>query len=1415
MKNEHHALSLLLAIVSCVALSPTLSYAQESDRRGGNHSNDRNRELFGGKFQNDLPGHETPDESMSKQSALSRAPASAQSAGSTSITSWQWVNPLPQGNSLIKVRSLNANTYVAIGTGSTYMKTTNAGLTWSVAYHYLGADFTINDVAYRDANDLTIVGAGRIYRTTDGGESWARHPGAVTQRYFVAVSFPDKNHGTAVGSSGTVIHTSDGGVTWVDQSIHGYDFDGVSFIDSNRGVAVGAFSSTGYIFQTTNGGATWTNRLSDIFWSGGNLADVAWLNADTVIAIGPERIARSTDGGTSWSSTILAGSGGSGISFGSRTTGAFVGFGTIYRSADAGLHWTLIDTVAHSLESVSFGSPDTGIAVGLRGGIYRTTNAGTSWTLVSQGTTAGFRGIAFANPLFGMAAGDVRDIPKPDEDRIVKTTNGGSTWQRLSISSIRNNIEFWDIAYPQPDTAIAVGVDQVACCGDTGAVIWRTVDGGATWTNPLTVGYPRLQGVSFTSGKRGTAVGWSGTVLRTTDGGATWVRQTSGVSDDLFDVFFSNESTGTAVGPGVIIQTTNGGTTWTSQTTDVELWYVTFLDANFGVALGTDFGYSIGYILRTTNGGATWDKQVAPDAAILKGISFLNPTVGVAVGLYGATYLTSDGGVSWTKKATPLTVDLRATQIVQNGSGGVVFAAGENGTIICASIPPLPQKTWTGAIDSSWNTAGNWSPTGVPLKGDSVVIPPALVNPVLYQIQQLVIISSLNILSGGKLRITEAPTQIVIKGDVIVSGTLALASAAATNIIVGGNWSVHSAGPLRKSLAIADEGFLPAKSTVRFTGNGTFGKNFFNVAFDSTSLMQSDGNVQVENQCSVVKKVLLGRLDTLVIQSNEPQSFTGGGTIVRGTVRRAINASSTQRYRFESDSSYIQFSGTGSDPSTIAVTTFPDTDATTFGGPWYVVPSNTDTLSNTIVANKVTHFSKWAMGLPRPHTLEGGGPAPLIKRAFTINSPDGSDWQARLALHYQQSEVPAGAHEDSLVLMSDTPGPPDVQMEQGWNLISVPAIVDDYRMSSLFPDAVSKEFSYEGSYQAQDSLPHGVGFWLKYPSSKTLSFIGKPIGRETLGVADKWNIIGTPSFLVRLANITALPPTTRVSAFFGYSNGTGYFVADTLLPGHGYWIKMNNAGRLILDTGLAANKSIADKLGDRPETSGSLSPGEINGKNFNVLIVKDHEESGRTLYFSSQVKNIDASNSELPPVPPGGMDVRFASNRFLEVADPQKSKTIQLQMSSLVYPIEIEWKFVSNGDKAVLVVDDKETVIEKSGSIRILKDGTSVFLRIASGSLAGIPKSFALEQNYPNPFNPVTVIRYQIPVASKVSLKIYNVLGQVVATLFDGVQDAGYREAKWDAGSVASGVYFYRIEATSIADPSFFFMNVKKMLLLK
>jgi hypothetical protein len=108
----------------------------------------------------------------------------------------------------------------------------------------------------------------------------------------------------------------------------------------------------------------------------------------------------------------------------------------------------------------------------------------------------------------------------------------------------------------------------------------------------------------------------------------------------------------------------------------------------------------------------------------------------------------------------------------------------------------------------------------------------------------------------------------------------------------------------------------------------------------------------------------------------------------------------------------------------------------------------------------------------------------------------------------------------------------------------------------------------------------------------------------------------------------------------------------------------------------------------------------------------------------------------------------------------------------------------------------------------LVKTNADGLVPIVQTHEAEIIQSFRLYQNYPNPFNPVTTIEFQIPNTDLVSIKIYDILGREITTLLDKTLPAGWHQVRWDAGTVPSGVYFYRLTAGK-------YDVVKKMLLMK
>lgn len=104
-------------------------------------------------------------------------------------------------------------------------------------------------------------------------------------------------------------------------------------------------------------------------------------------------------------------------------------------------------------------------------------------------------------------------------------------------------------------------------------------------------------------------------------------------------------------------------------------------------------------------------------------------------------------------------------------------------------------------------------------------------------------------------------------------------------------------------------------------------------------------------------------------------------------------------------------------------------------------------------------------------------------------------------------------------------------------------------------------------------------------------------------------------------------------------------------------------------------------------------------------------------------------------------------------------------------------------------------------------------LDVGGTSGGAIPLVYALGQNYPNPFNPATRIQFSVPGTAHVSLKVFDVLGREIVSLFDGEKSAGKYSVDFNASNLASGVYFYRIQAIGTDKSSY--VDTKRLILVK
>jgi len=224
--------------------------------------------------------------------------------------------------------------------------------------------------------------------------------------------------------------------------------------------------------------------------------------------------------------------------------------GNVFRTDDGGATWTQrVSNTTNTLAAVTFPDANTGYAVGFNGTIIKSNNGGVSWTAQTSGTTEDLCAVSFIDVNTGYAVGGQTSIGK-----IFKTTNGGTTWSPVSISSG----VLWTCYFLNANTGWVAG---------SGKAIYKTTDGGSTWTSHLAVTLANVDvnSIQFLDANTGYIAMGDG-IEKTTDGGLTYSEVYSVSGLNLFSLSFVNTQKGWTVGTtGALAMTTNGGANWTTQ----------------------------------------------------------------------------------------------------------------------------------------------------------------------------------------------------------------------------------------------------------------------------------------------------------------------------------------------------------------------------------------------------------------------------------------------------------------------------------------------------------------------------------------------------------------------------------------------------------------------------------------------------------------------------------------------------------------------------------------------------------------------------------------------------------------------------------------------------------------------------------
>jgi len=275
----------------------------------------------------------------------------------------------------------------------------------------------------------------------------------------------------------------------------------------------------------------------------------------------------------------------------------------IYKTTNAGQNWTGQNSLFTSMRFMSIWivDPNTVYMSGNYGRIVKTTNGGQSWDSLITNTTEQLWGIQFVNPNTGYTAGS--------NGLILKTTDAGVTWnqQNSTVPNAFSSVYFLN------ETTGFVSVS---------AIVVKTTNGGSSWTNvhaPFISGFENFRQIYFWDESTGIYGSDAGRILKSTNGGVNWYLVTSNTTQSIFSLIFPNSMTGYACGyTGVILKTNDKSETWNVQTSGVTdiLTCVSFTSVNTGY-ISTWYSK----VLKTTNGGVTFINSISnnvPDKFLLE-----------------------------------------------------------------------------------------------------------------------------------------------------------------------------------------------------------------------------------------------------------------------------------------------------------------------------------------------------------------------------------------------------------------------------------------------------------------------------------------------------------------------------------------------------------------------------------------------------------------------------------------------------------------------------------------------------------------------------------------------------------------------------------------------------------------------------
>ncbi|MDP2208891.1 MAG: hypothetical protein Q8K98_08965 [Bacteroidota bacterium] len=831
---------------------------------------------------------------------------------------------------------------------------------------------------------------------------------------------------------------------------------------------------------------------------------------------------KSTDGGVTWTS-IKTGMTNTHVRSILAISDLVVFAGTndgVFKTTNGGVTWTITLATLNSVRGLAYDSKTgTSYAATYGSGLYKSTNQGSSWTtvIVTDPSTGETMSRLWSVEIYGRdsiyVGGSILDIT--NGGTLFNSINGGVNWTQVQYpTGIRSSVRSIAISPNNPASSLIIGTAAKGVYKSTnGGLNWTEINAGTT-LNPLIDNQINVVGFSTNYRYAGTdslgkfyyrslgdiSTGWLS---------GTGLPGTQAVVDaiDINPISQNIIYLGTD-GKGVY-KSIDSGFTWQARNSGMlgTGGRVIKLNGNGQIILGTDFGDGIWLSSNQTASWITADTLTTSNSITSIGIT--NNNLILYSGDYGTgVYKSTDGGHIWHITDSTVINHFIRTLVVHPSNSNLVYAGTGNGVY---------KTTNAGA---AWFATNNGLPFGASVRSMKI-----------------------------------DPTN----SNIIYIGTDS--SYMYKTIDAGASW-IHFTNL---------NGFLPQDKFIRsITVDHTAPNNIY-VGVDSGRIYKSTS--------SGVAWSLMSRLPatrsvrSILINPHNPMILFAGtfGDGIFLSVDGGIHWATYNNglpdldiYTLESDNATPLniYAGTGSHGVFHTTYTFVNRP------PVLATIGNKSVLGSQSLAFTISSTDS-----------DGTAPVlsvhPLPSGAVFIDSANGHgsfNWiplSSQLGTYSITFVSSDGLLADSELVTISVLDPAayttiDIPLEVGWNLIAVPVKAIDPRKATIFPSFVSAAFAYTGNYQPSDTLLHGVGYWLKSSIPQVAHVTGSRLIQDTINVLSGWNLIGSLSSTIPVTSMNALPPISITSQVYAYSPASGYRLADSLNIGKGFWVKVNNSGKLIL-----------------------------------------------------------------------------------------------------------------------------------------------------------------------------------------------------------------------------------------------------------